>query len=231
MVDLPSTATVVVIDDDPSVRRALARLLRATGYRVEIHASAEEFLAHPLPAAPACAVLDVSLPGLGGLDVQQALASRDEQFPVVFVTGHGDVPMSVRAMKAGAVDFLVKPFNDDELLDAIRQALVRSTRSRAGNVEAVELRRRFETLSPREREVMALVASGLLNKQAGRRLGVCEKTVKAHRAQAMHKMGAASFAELVRMAGLLGLSPSETGAEASLARLDQGPMSPPPADA
>lgn len=217
-------ATVVTVDDDPSVRRALGRLLRAAGYRVEAYASAEEFLACSLPAPPACVVLDVGMPGLGGLDVQQTLRARGAELPIVFITGQGDIPTSVRAMKAGAVDFLTKPFHEDELLAAIEQALRRD--ARAADAEAAELRRRYETLSPRECEVMALIVSGMLNKQAGRRLGVCEKTVKAHRARVMHKMGAASFAELVRMAGRLG--PSSLGA--ALARLDQGPIPPPAAD-
>jgi FixJ family two-component response regulator len=200
--------TTFVVDDDPSVRKALGRLLESAGLRAVAFASAEEFLQHPRPNGPACVVLDVSMPGLSGLDLQRELATRDDGLPVVFITGHGDIPMSVRAMKGGAVDFLPKPFDGEELLGAVRQALDRGARARQEAADTAALRRRFEALSPREREVLALVVSGMLNKQAARRLGVTEKTVKAHRAQVMHKMGAGSLAELVRMAARLGAAPA-----------------------
>jgi FixJ family two-component response regulator len=200
--------TAFVVDDDPSVRRSLARLLRSAGFHAPAFASAEEFLREPLPDGPACAVLDVSLPGLSGLDLQRALAEKEAGLPVVFITSHGDIPMSVRAMKAGAVDFLPKPFKVEDLLAAVRQALDRGERARQQAAEAAALRRRAEALSPRQREVLALVVRGLLNKQVARQLGVTERTVKAHRAEVMHKMGADSLAELVRMAARLGIAPA-----------------------
>jgi FixJ family two-component response regulator len=196
---------VFVVDDDPSVRRALGRLLKASGFGVDGFASAEEFLKHPPPDRPACVVLDVKMPGLGGLGLQRTLAERAAGLPIVFITGHGDIPMTVRAMKAGAVDFLPKPFNDQDLLAAVRQALARNAQARQAGADLAEIRRRAESLSPREREVMALVVSGKLNKQAGHQLGVTEKTIKAHRAQVMRKMHADSLAELVRMAERLGI--------------------------
>jgi FixJ family two-component response regulator len=199
---------VFVIDDDPSVRRALGRLLKAAGFRAAALASAEAFLAQSFPDGPACVVLDVSMPGMSGLDLQSTLAGGDAGPPVVFITGHGDIPMSVRAMKAGAVDFLVKPFHDEDLLAAVRQALARDAQARRARAEAAEIRRRADALSPREREVMGLVVSGLLNKETGHELGVTEKTVKAHRAQVMRKMRAGSLAELVRLAEKLGPSPA-----------------------
>jgi FixJ family two-component response regulator len=197
--------TVFVIDDDPSVRKALGRLLRAAGFRAEAFASADEFLGRPLPDGPACLVLDVCLPGIDGLDLQRTLTGRQASLPVVFITGHGDIPMSVQAMKAGAVDFLPKPFHDQDLLAAVRQALARHAQAQQTGAELADLRQRAAALSPREREVLALVVSGLLNKQAGYRLGVTEKTVKAHRARVMRKMRADSLAELVRMAERLGV--------------------------
>jgi FixJ family two-component response regulator len=200
-----SDAIVFVIDDDPSVRKALGRLLRAAGFRAEAFATADEFLRRPPPEAPACVILDVQLPGLSGLDLQRALAERDADLPVVFITGHGDIPMTVRAMKAGAADFLPKPFDDEALLAVVRQAVARHALARQAGAEVADLRRRAATLSPREREVLALVVSGLLNKQVGHRLAVTEKTVKAHRAQVMRKMQASSLAELVRMAARIGL--------------------------
>jgi len=194
---------VYVVDDDESVRRALERLLRAAGFRAVGCASAEEFLEQPPADGPCCLVLDECLPGLDGLGLQRALAERRPGLPVIFLTGHADVPMSVRAMKAGAADFLTKPFRADELLAAVRQALERYARRRQESAEAEEVRRRAATLSPRERQVLSLVVRGLLNKEAGRALGVTEKTIKVHRARVMHKMRAESLPDLVRMAGRL----------------------------
>jgi FixJ family two-component response regulator len=196
---------VYVIDDDPSVRKALGRLVKTAGLRVEVCASAEEFLEHSLPEGPACVILDVHMPGLNGLDLQHALAARDASLPIVFITGDGDIPMTVRAMKAGAEDFLLKPFNDHELLAAVRHALARSAQTRQAQAGLAEIRARANALSPREREVMALVVEGMLNKQVGHQLGVTEKTIKAHRAQVMRKMQADSLAQLVRMAGRIGV--------------------------
>jgi FixJ family two-component response regulator len=200
---------VVVVDDDASLRRALARLLRSAGLRVEALAHAEDLLSLDLTDdGPACAVLDLHLPGLSGLELQQELARRRPELPVIFLTGHGDIPTTVQAMKAGAVDFLAKPIQSDELLAAIRQGLARQAAARVECQRRAELRRRAQTLSDREREVMALVVAGMLNKQAGHRLGVTEKTVKVHRAQVMHKMCAASLPDLVRMAEQLTPAPS-----------------------
>jgi FixJ family two-component response regulator len=200
-----ASAIVFVVDDDPSVRAAVGRLLRAAGFRVEAFASAEEFLRRPLPDAPACVVLDLCIPGLDGLDAQHLLAERNGSPPVVFITGYGDIPLSVRAMKAGAVDFLPKPFNNQDLLAAVRLALARHTLVRQQATERSAIDRRVESLSPREREVMAFVVSGMLNKQIGHRLGVCEKTIKAHRARVMEKMQAVSLPDLVRMAEKAGV--------------------------
>ena len=204
-----ATSQVFVIDDDPSVRKALGRLLRSAGYKTDAFESAQDFLRHPRSDAPACLVLDVQLPGLDGLGLQESLAGRNIGLPIVFITGHGDIPMSVRAMKAGAVDFLPKPFEDCQLLAAVQQAISRDSLVRDARAEADELRRRIDSLTSRERQVMALVANGLLNKQVGHRLGVCEKTVKAHRAQVMRKMQAESLAELVRMVEKLGPATSQ----------------------
>jgi FixJ family two-component response regulator len=190
---------VFVVDDDPSVRKALGRLLRSAGFQTDTFDSAQEFLRHPRYQAPACLVLDVQMPGLDGLELQRSLAEANVALPIVFITGHGDIPMSVRAMKVGAVDFLPKPFEDHQLLTAVRQAIAKDAKTRAGRVEVSTLRRRAESLTSRESEVMTLVATGLLNKQVGHRMGVCEKTVKVHRAQVMRKMQAKSLAELVRM--------------------------------
>jgi FixJ family two-component response regulator len=199
---------VFIVDDDQSVRKALGRLLRSAGFRVELFAAAEEFLGRPPPDAPGCVVLDVCMPGLSGLDLQRALAEKDPLLPVVFVTGHGDIPMTVRAMRAGAVDFLPKPCDGPALLAGVRQAVARHARARRTAAEADDIRRRADSLSPREREVMALVVSGMLNKQTGCRLGVTEKTVKVHRAQVMRKMRANSLAELVKMAERIGVRSS-----------------------
>ena len=199
-------ATVFVIDDDPSVRKALSRLVRSVGLDVEAYPNARDFLACDRPDAPCCLVLDVRMPGLSGLDLQEELARRGWEIPIVFITGHGDVPMSVRAMKAGAVDFLEKPFQDQDLLDAINSAVASGQRRMAEQAEREAVLRRVERLTPREREVLALVVRGMLNKQVAAELGVGEKTVKVHRARVMQKMQAGSLAELVRLADRAGLA-------------------------
>jgi len=193
-------AVVFVVDDDPSVRRALPRLLRSAGYAVETFERAEDLLLQQLPNRPACAILDVGLPGMDGFELQSALAERSASLPVIFITGQGDIPRTVRAMKAGAMDFLAKPFEDSQLLQVVGEAVAKHALSRHDAAEREELRRRAGELSPREREVMELVVQGMLNKQVGHRLGIAEKTVKVHRAGAMRKMHAASLAELVLMA-------------------------------
>jgi FixJ family two-component response regulator len=203
-----ATPCVFVIDDDSSLRKALGRLLKSAGLRVHALASAEEFLQRPAPDGLACVVLDVSLPGLSGMDLQCALAERHWNLPIVFISGHGDIPMTVRAMKAGAVDFLPKPVHDEDLLAAVRQALGRHAQACREEIQLSELRQRTALLSPREREVMGLVVSGKLNKQSGHELGVTEKTIKAHRAQVMSKMRANSLADLVHMAQKLDSHPT-----------------------
>ena len=199
-------AIVFVVDDNAPVREAVASLLKSVGLHVKTFASAQEFLAAERPDAPACLVLDVRLPGLSGLDLQRELAEADIHIPIIFITGHGDIPMSVKAMKAGAVEFLTKPFRDQDLLDAISQAVALDRAQRRQRAELAELRGRHESLTPREREVMALVAAGLLNKQIAVELGTSEVTIKLHRGQVMHKMRAESLADLVRMAERLGVS-------------------------
>lgn len=199
--------TVFVVDDDVSVRESLELLLRFAGWRPEVFASAQEFLARPRTLTPCCLVLDVSLPDIGGLELQKLVADRTDM-PVIFITGHGDIPMTVRAMKAGAVEFLTKPFDDDVLLGAIRHAIERSEAALGKEVEIQALRNCYASLTPREREVMALVVSGLLNKQVGSRLAISEITVKAHRGRVMQKMGADSLADLVKMALRLRLAPA-----------------------
>ena len=200
---------VYVIDDDPSVRAAIKRLLEAVDLNVETFGSGREFLDSCLQDLPGCVVLDVRLPGLSGLDLQQEMLGRNIQIPIIFITGHGDIPMSVRAMKAGAVEFLTKPFRDQDLLDAIGQAIERDRLGRRQQAEKAELSAHFDSLTLREREVMTLVVAGLLNKQIAAELGTSEKTIKVHRGQVMQKMRADSLAELVRMAERLGIQPSQ----------------------
>jgi FixJ family two-component response regulator len=200
---------VFVVDDDVSVRESLELLIRTAGWQPETFASAQEFLSRTRPTVPCCLVLDVTLPGLSGLELQEQLAERTDM-PIIFITGHGDVPMTVQAMKAGAVEFLTKPFNDTVLLDAIRGAIERSRTALREESEMQALRSFYASLTPREREVMALVVSGLLNKQVAGELGISEITVKAHRGQMMRKMKADSLAALVAMASRLGLRTAPT---------------------
>jgi FixJ family two-component response regulator len=197
---------VFVVDDDESVRAALDNMLRSAGLHVAVFASAQEFLASPHAKAPGCLILDVRLPGLSGLELQEQLRKSRPDLPIVFITGHGDIPMTVRAMKAGAVEFLTKPFRDDQLLDAVEQALRRVRASRDEREELTALRGRYGTLTPREREVMSHVVAGQPNKVAAADLGISETTIKIHRGHVMHKMRADSLAELVRMADRLGIS-------------------------
>ncbi len=199
---------VFVVDDDASVRAALDSLFRSVGLVARSFGSAREFLSQPPADGPACLVVDVRLPGMSGLDLQRQLAERDTALPIIVITGHGDIPMTVRAMRAGAVEFLSKPFRDQDLLDAVQQALDRSRVLRQEQAALVQLQARFDSLTPRERQVMGRIVAGLLNKQIAYDLGLSEATVKIHRGQVMQKMDAASVADLVRMADRLGIRPT-----------------------
>jgi FixJ family two-component response regulator len=204
--DFSDTKPVVfVVDDDASMRRAVSNLIRSVGFRAEAFATAQEFLAVNPPDAPSCLVLDVRLPQVSGLDIQAELIKTQKQLPIIFITGYGDIPMSVKAMKAGAVEFLTKPFRDQDLLDAVTIALDRSRLNRTNEKAATELRAKFQKLTPREQEVMALVTGGYLNKQIAAELGVSEITVKVHRGNVMKKFGVKSLADLVKMADTLGI--------------------------
>jgi FixJ family two-component response regulator len=206
-----ATPIVFVVDDDISVRESLELLIRCAGWHPQLFASAQEFLAHPRVVVPSCLILDVNLPGLNGLDLQKHIAADRISMPIIFITGHGDIPMSVQAMKAGAVEFLTKPLGEDVLLNAIKNAIERSTTTLGHEAEIQALRDRYASLTVREREVMAWVVSGLLNKQVGGELGISEITVKAHRGQVMRKMKADSLPHLVKMAARMRLAPALKG--------------------
>jgi FixJ family two-component response regulator len=204
-------STVFVVDDDVSIREALKNLFRSVGLNVKTFATAQEFLSNHLDDLSGCLVLDVRLPGLSGLDLQRQLGEANVQIPIIFITGHGDIQMSVRAMKAGAIEFLTKPFRDQELLDAVQQAIERDHRERQQKAHISELRERHAGLTSREKEVLALVVRGLVNKQIGDQLNITEPTVKLHRGRLMNKMKADSLADLIRMAERLGIPPEPAG--------------------
>ncbi len=204
-----ANSTVLVIDDDPDLRTSVGRLLRSLGLDAQLFASISDFLKSDPPDGPTCLVLDVRLPGQSGLDLQRELAAANRELPIVFITGHGDIPMSVQAMKGGAIEFLTKPFRDQELLDAIQLGLSRDRARRENEKALAALRERFESLSPREREIMIQVAHGRLSKQIAGDIGIAEATVKVHRSRLMHKMKARSLPELSRMADKLKLVPVE----------------------
>jgi FixJ family two-component response regulator len=203
---LDVTPVVYIVDDDISVRESLEGLIQEAGWRPRVFSSAQDFLAHPRTSGPNCLILVVSLPDLSGLDLQQRIAGERADMPIIFITGYGDVPMTVRAMKAGAVEFLTKPFGDEVLLNAIRGALERSASTQGTTADMQVVQGRYATLSSREREVMALVVTGLMNKQVGGKLGISEITVKAHRGRVMRKMMARTFADLVNLAAKLGIT-------------------------
>jgi FixJ family two-component response regulator len=205
-IDAPETPVVLVVDDDSSLREALSRLFRSVDLESKSFPSVAELLMHKFPDVPCCLVLDIRLPGVSGLDFQSQLANSNIHVPIIMMTGHGDIPMSVRAMKGGAVDFLTKPFRDQDMLDAVAQAIERDRTRRDSDKGLAELRRCFESLTPREREIMALVTAGLMNKQVAGQLGLSEITVKIHRGHIMRKMGVRSLADLVRAAEALGLN-------------------------
>jgi len=204
---------IAIVDDDPSVRRGLQRLIRSAGWKAETFASAQEFLARPRTAFPSCLVLDLQLPGLSGLDLQKRMTEVDLGVPIVFLTGHGDIPASVQAMKAGAAEFLTKPVDEQELLHAIQEAVERDRRARLQRAEMSELRERYKSLTAREQEVMQRVISGMLNKQIAAEFNITEDTVKFHRGHIMRKMRADSFADLVRMAENLGIPSDRRSAQ------------------
>jgi RNA polymerase sigma factor (sigma-70 family) len=216
---MESEPVVFIVDDDASVRNGLERLVRSVGLRGETFASAPEFLQRAAADGPSCLVLDVRMPGVSGLALQETLAAAGHRIPIIFITGHGDITMSVRAMKAGAVDFLPKPFNDQDLLEAIQEAIARDQQAREEWAELRDIQQRVALLTPRERDVLVLVVAGFLNKQIAVELGMSEKTVKAHRAQVMQKMQVSSVAQLVLLAEKVGLTPSQV-----LSPLDQSPI-------
>jgi len=201
--------TVFVIDDDASIRKSLSRLLRSAGYTTETFACAEEFLGRDHFNGIGCLLLDVQMPGLSGIDLQEELSKADYHMPIIFITGHGNIPMSVQAMKKGAVDFLTKPFNDKELLQTIEKAIEKDTHARAEYDETLDIRRRIELLTPRENEILPYIITGMLNKQVALKLGIAEKTVKVHRGRIMEKLRVDSVADLVRLAEKVGIKPPE----------------------